>query len=72
MTNTQLKDSKDGLCESADQLRANSGLKPTEYATPMLGPIFLRSFESKYCQDETGIDLPSCCHCSGFFYHSTK
>lgn len=32
MTNEQLKDLKDKLWASADQLRANSGLKSTEYA----------------------------------------
>jgi len=42
MTNKQLKNLKDRLWESADQLRANSGLKPTEYVTPILGLIFLR------------------------------
>ena len=39
MTNKQLKNLKDRLWQGADQLRANSGLKSTEYATPILGLI---------------------------------
>src|SRR5262245_48094271 len=40
------KDSSNGslekrLWESADQFRANSGLKPQEYSGPILGIIFL-------------------------------
>lgn len=56
MTNEQLKDLKDRLWASADQLRANSGLKSTEYATPILGLIFLRFAESKYQQYEAEIN----------------
>lgn len=56
MTNEQLKDLKDKLWASADQLRANSGLKSTEYATPILGLIFLRFAESKYKQYEGEIN----------------
>ncbi|MDG5854671.1 MULTISPECIES: type I restriction-modification system subunit M [Clostridium] len=56
MTNEQLKDLKDKLWASADQLRANSGLKSTEYATPILGLIFLRFAESKYKQFEAEIN----------------
>jgi len=56
MTNEQLKDLKDRLWASADQLRANSGLKSTEYATPILGLIFLRFAESKYSQYEAEIN----------------
>ena len=40
MTNEQLKDLKEKLWEGADQLRANSGLKSTEYAEPILGEPF--------------------------------
>jgi len=57
MTNEQLKDLKDRLWASANQLRANSGLKSTEYATPILGLIFLRFAESKYKQYETEINV---------------
>jgi len=56
MTNEQLKDLKDRLWASANQLRANSGLKSTEYATPILGLIFLRFAESKYKQYEAEIN----------------
>ena len=56
MTNKQLKNLKDRLWEGADQLRANSGLKSTEYATPILGLIFLRFAESKYAKFEAAIN----------------
>lgn len=55
MTDEELKKLKDRLWESADALRANSGLKSTEYATPILGLIFLRFAESKYRQYEKAI-----------------
>jgi len=55
MTNKQIKELKDRLWEGADQLRANSGLKYTEYATPILGLIFLRFAESKYVKFEADI-----------------
>jgi type I restriction enzyme M protein len=55
MTNNQLKNLKDRLWEGADQLRANSGLKSTEYATPILGLIFLRFAQGKYAQFEDAI-----------------
>ena len=56
MTNKQLKNLKDRLWQGADQLRANSGLKSTEYATPILGLIFLRFAQSKYSQYEAEIN----------------
>ncbi len=55
MTNTEIKNLKDTLWQSADTLRADSGLKSSEYATPILGLIFLRFAESKYKQYETEI-----------------
>ncbi len=55
MTNTELKNLKDTLWQSADTLRADSGLKSSEYATPILGLIFLRFAESKYKQYEEEI-----------------
>ena len=55
MTDKQLKNLKDRLWQGADQLRANSGLKSTEYATPILGLIFLRFAQSKYSQYENEI-----------------
>ena len=56
MTNKQLKNLKNRLWQGADQLRANSGLKSTEYATPILGLIFLRFAQSKYSQYEAEIN----------------
>lgn len=56
MTNEEFKKLKDDLWASADQLRANSGLKSTEYATPILGLIFLRFAESKYSKFEAEIN----------------
>lgn len=55
MTNKELKNLKDTLWQSADTLRADSGLKSSEYATPILGLIFLRFAESKYRQFEEAI-----------------
>lgn len=56
MTNKQLKELKDTLWATADQLRANSGLKSTEYAEPILGLIFLRFAEVKYSKFEAAIN----------------
>jgi|GEM_PF-4809530 len=56
MTNKQLKNLKDRLWAGAGQLRANSGLKFTEYATPILGLIFLRFAQSKYSQYKPAIN----------------
>ncbi len=55
MTNKQLKNLKDTLWATADQLRANSGLKSSEYAEPILGLIFLRFAECKYAKYEAEI-----------------
>lgn len=55
MTNKEIKNLKDTLWQSADTLRADSGLKSSEYATPILGLIFLRFAESKYKQFEEAI-----------------
>lgn len=55
MTNKQLKNLKDTLWTTADQLRANSGLKSTEYAEPILGLIFLRFADVKYSKYEAEI-----------------
>ena len=40
---------------TADQLRANSGLKSTEYAEPILGLIFLQFADVKYSKFEPAI-----------------
>lgn len=55
MTNKQLKNLKDTLWITADQLRANSGLKSAEYAEPILGLIFLRFADVKYSKFEAEI-----------------
>lgn len=36
------------LWEAADELRANSKLKSSEYSTPVLGLIFLRYADHKF------------------------
>lgn len=36
------------LWDAADQLRANSGLKPQQYSGPLLGLIFLRFAEVRF------------------------
>ncbi|WDN89699.1 hypothetical protein BuS5_02667 [Desulfosarcina sp. BuS5] len=43
------------LWRSADNLRANSDLKSTEYSTPVLGLIFLKFADNKYSQYEKEI-----------------
>jgi type I restriction enzyme M protein len=40
------------LWSAADQLRANSGLKPSEYSRPVLGLLFLRYAEAKFVEAE--------------------
>ena len=55
MTNKQLKNLKDTLWTTADQLRANSGLKSTEYAEPIFGLIFLGFADAKYSKFEPEI-----------------
>src|ERR1700748_986275 len=41
------------LWSVADQLRANSGLKPSEFSRPVLGLLFLRYAEAKFAGAET-------------------
>ena len=36
------------LWDAADELRANSGLKASEYGTPVLGLIFLRFADARF------------------------
>jgi type I restriction enzyme M protein len=45
---TNLKDLEDRLWDAADQLRANSHLKSSEYSIPVLGLIFLRYADVKF------------------------
>ncbi len=44
------------LWDAADELRANSGLKASEYGTPVLGLIFLRFAETKFEAARAGIE----------------
>lgn len=56
MTTEQLKDLEATLWSSADTLRANSDLKSSEYATPVLGLIFLKFADNKYSRYEAEIE----------------
>ncbi len=54
--NTQtIKDLEKRLWDTADELRANTGLKASEYSTPILGLIFLKFADSKYSRYEKEI-----------------
>ena len=55
MTTDDLKQLEANLWKSADDLRANSDLKSSEYATPVLGLIFLKFADNKYRQYEAEI-----------------
>ena len=48
--NTNLTDIENRLWSAADELRANSRLKASEYSTPVLGLIFLRYADHKFTQ----------------------
>ncbi len=43
------------LWEAADQLWANSNLRPSEFSTPVLGLIFLRYADHKFAQAEAAL-----------------
>ncbi len=55
MNRNQLKQLEKDLWAAADKLRANSDLKASEYSTPVLGLIFLKFADNKYCQQEPAI-----------------
>lgn len=55
MNAEQLKQLEDALWSAADNLRANSDLKSSEYATPVLGLIFLKFADNKYKRAEPDI-----------------
>ena len=55
MTSDQLKQLENTLWQTADTLRANSDLKSSEYSTPVLGIIFLKFADNKYCLVEKDI-----------------
>jgi len=55
MTKEELKQLENDLWSAADILRANSGLKPSAYSTPVLGIIFLKFADNNYRRHETEI-----------------
>jgi type I restriction enzyme M protein len=56
MTTEQLKELEDRLWQAADKLRVDSGLGAAEYATPILGLIFLRFASIKYNKVKAAIE----------------
>ena len=55
MNAEQLKQLETELWSAADTLRANTDLKSSEYATPVLGLIFLKFADNKYRNAEAAI-----------------
>ncbi len=55
MTRDQLKQLEDQLWSAADNLRANSDLKASEYSIPVLGLIFLKFADNNYRRHEAAI-----------------
>ena len=55
MTKEQLKQLEADLWSAADNLRANSDLKSSEYSTPVLGLIFLKFADNNYRRHEAEI-----------------
>ena len=55
MTKEQLKQLEKDLWAAADNLRANSDLKASEYSTPVLGLIFLKFADNNYRRHEEAI-----------------
>lgn len=55
MNKAQIKQLEKDLWAAADNLRANSGLKSSEYATPVLGLIFLKFADNNYRKYEADI-----------------
>jgi len=55
MTKEQLKQLEKDLWAAADNLRANSDLKASEYSRPVLGLIFLKFADNKYRQHEAEV-----------------
>ena len=55
MTKDELKQLEDDLWHAADNLRANSDLKASEYSTPVLGLIFLKFADNNYRRHEAEI-----------------
>ena len=55
MNTQELKKLENDLWDAANQLRQGAGLKATEYASPILGLIFLKFADIKYRQFEDAI-----------------
>lgn len=55
MTREELKQLEGDLWSAADNLRANSDLKSSEYSTPVLGLIFLKFADNNYRRHEAAI-----------------
>ncbi|PTI47985.1 type I restriction-modification system subunit M [Staphylococcus succinus] len=55
MNQERLNSLKKNLWDTADELRANSGLKASAYSIPVLGLIFLKFADAKYDQYEEEI-----------------
>jgi len=51
--NSSLTDIENRLWDTADELRANSKLKSSEYSVPVLGLIFLRFADHRFTEAET-------------------
>ena len=51
----KLRDLESRLWSAADKLWANTGLKPSEFSTPVLGLIFLRYAERRFREVEAGL-----------------
>lgn len=73
------------LWDTADQFRANSGLKAQEYSGPILGLIFLRFAEVRFALQRTRleaagassrrgsrVDEPAAYHAEGILYLSPE
>ena len=52
MNGAELREIESRLWSAADQLWANTGLKPSEFSTPVLGLIFLRYAEKRFSEAE--------------------
>src|SRR6267154_2564988 len=55
MTRQELRQLEKDLWDAADNLRANSDLKSSEYSTPVLGLIFLKFADNNYRRHEAEI-----------------
>lgn len=52
MANNHIAEMEKRLWDVADELRANSDLKSSEYSTPVLGLIFLRYADYRFTEQE--------------------